>query len=78
MYAHLAFAEEQQNFDIWLIELKKEALDQSISQETIDVTLKQVEFLPRVIALDRAQPEFISTFVNYLDKRVTPRTVCAG
>lgn len=78
MYAHLAFAEEQQSFDAWLNELKKEALDQSISQETIDVTLKQVEFLPRVIALDRAQPEFISTFVNYLDKRVTPRVVAQG
>jgi membrane-bound lytic murein transglycosylase B len=78
MYANFACADEPQDFNTWLNTLKKEALTQSISQDTIDATFKQVEFLPNVIALDRAQPEFISTFVSYLDKRVNPRVVKQG
>jgi membrane-bound lytic murein transglycosylase B len=78
IYASFGRADDQQPFDIWVKALKQDALDQGISQETVDATFNQIELLPRVIELDRAQPEFISTFVNYLNRRVRSSTVSQG
>lgn len=60
-------------FDIWLKELRKEALAQNISQQTLDTALRGIKPLPRVIELDRKQPEFTLSFEQYI-KRVVPRS----
>ncbi|MFM9835653.1 MAG: lytic murein transglycosylase [Methylophilaceae bacterium] len=73
-----AFADERPPLSIWLKDLKQEALQQDISPKTIAKTFKNAKFLPRVIALDRAQPEFISPFLTYLDSRVTANNVALG
>ena len=73
-----AFAENNQDFNNWLAVFKTEALAANISEKTIEDTFKNASLLPRVIVLDRGQPEFISPFLVYLDKRVTPNQVAIG
>ncbi len=61
-----------------IVELQDKALNEGISQQTIDSHLKPLKFVPRVIELDRSQPEFTQTFANYFDKRVTDWRVSKG
>ena len=69
---------DEQDFSAWLKELKTEAKLEHISSKTIKNTFKKAQYLPQVIVLDRAQPEFISPFLNYVDKRVTPSKIAFG
>ncbi len=69
---------DEQDFSAWLKELKAEARVAHISSKTIKNTFKKAQYLPQVIVLDRAQPEFISPFLNYVNKRVTPSTIALG
>lgn len=62
----------------WLSQFKVEAKRNDISEQTIVKTIEHAEYLPRVIELDRAQPEFIATFMSYLAGRVTSGRVDAG
>jgi len=66
------------NFADWLDGFKREALSSGISQATIDAALSNVAFMPRVIELDQRQPEFVDTFLNYLERRVSPRRIEQG
>ena len=63
----------QAPFAEWLEGLRSEALERGIRAETLDAALAGVEPIPRVIELDRRQPEFTLTFQQYRD-RVVPRT----
>jgi len=60
-----------QPFDEWLVELRAEARGLGISEATLDSALSGIEPLPRVIELDRSQPEFTLTFDEYLDRFVS-------
>ena len=73
-----AIAENNHDFNDWMANFKTEALAANISEKTIEDTFKNAIFLPRVIVLDRGQPEFISPFLSYLDKRVTANQVASG
>ena len=73
-----AFADEKQLFPLWLKELKLEAKDNDISANTVSKMFKNAKYLPRVIAMDRAQPEFISPFLTYLETRVNTHIVMRG
>ena len=73
-----AQAEEKLSLDDWLTAFKDEARVNNISEATITNTFKNAKYLPRVITLDRAQPEFISPFLTYVDKRVTSNNVQLG
>jgi len=57
---------DQSQFRGWLIEFAKDAEKQGISSETIYLFLKNAEFLPRVIELDRRQPHATKTFAQYI------------
>ncbi len=74
----VAIAEETVNFDTWLETLKSEAKAAQISEQTINDTFQNAQYLPSVIVLDRGQPEFISPFLNYVEKRVSPNRVAKG
>lgn len=71
----LAAAEE---FETWRAGLEAEAIAAGISEDTIQATLTHVELLPTVVKLDRAQPEFISTFLDYYARRVDSRKIARG
>jgi membrane-bound lytic murein transglycosylase B len=78
LFIFSAHAENKQTFTEWLADFKREARQQDISQKTIHETFKHAKFLPRVIEMDRAQPEFISPFFTYLYARATPNRVEQG
>ena len=73
-----AQAFDEQDFSAWIKELKAEAKLENISSKTIKNTFKKAQYLPQVIALDKAQPEFISPFLSYVNKRVTPSSIDFG
>ena len=61
----------EQRFPACIAELKQQARDKGVSKKTVDRVLDEAEFLPKVIELDRRQPEFTSTFERYLNIRVS-------
>jgi membrane-bound lytic murein transglycosylase B len=69
-----ASAAKKPPFQVWLAELRKEALAEGIRQTTLDQALAGLAPLPRVIKLDRSQPEFTLTLEEYLH-HVVPETV---
>ena len=73
-----AQALDAQNFSAWLRYFKAEAKAEGISTKTIKNTFKNAKYLPQVIVLDRAQPEFISPFLKYVDNRVNPSKIALG
>lgn len=70
-----AIAEE---FNTWLDTLKIEARSKGISQSTIESSLSGIKPIPRVIELDRKQPEFTLTFEEYLGRVVSDRRIKIG
>ena len=67
-----------EDFNTWLDKLKTEAKRQGISQKTIDSSLIGIKPIPRVIELDRKQPEFTLTFAEYLKRVVSDRRIRIG
>ncbi|MEE4637665.1 MAG: lytic murein transglycosylase [Wenzhouxiangella sp.] len=67
-----------QGFAACLDELAIVAREQGIPAELANRTLGALEFQPRVIELDRAQPEFQQTFAAYLRGRVTSARIERG
>jgi membrane-bound lytic murein transglycosylase B len=60
-------------FSIWLEGLRAEALGKGISPATFDAAFAGVAPIPRVIELDRSQPETTLTFQQYME-RVVPNS----
>ncbi|ABC29397.1 Membrane-bound lytic murein transglycosylase B [Hahella chejuensis KCTC 2396] len=58
--------------------LQEKAKQEGISEKIVDEALGQVKLSERVIELDGKQPEFIDTFTNYLNRRVTDERVNKG
>lgn len=52
-------------FDAWLAALRAEARSRGVSAETIRAALSQLRPLPRVLELDRRQPERTLTWAEY-------------
>lgn len=65
-------------FQAWLSELRRDALGRGISAATLDAALTGVQPNPRIIELDRRQPEFTQTFWTYLDQRISTQRVARG
>ena len=74
----VAAPEENGDFESWLAELHTEARGLGISQATLESALTGLAPLPRVIELDRKQPEFTLTFAQYLARVITPARVEEG
>lgn len=69
---------EENSFKAWLDSFGREALVAGIRPATVQQVLLSARLLPRVIELDRAQPEFTRTPWAYLDSAVSPQRVTAG
>lgn len=74
----LPAAAQPKDFPSWLVELRSEAQAHGIAESTLDAALAGAQPLPRVIELDRKQPEFSLTFQQYLDRTVSSRRVEKG
>jgi membrane-bound lytic murein transglycosylase B len=71
-------ADNPVTFDIWLAGVKKEALENKISEEVLNIAFKDITLNPKVIKLDRRQPEFTITLKKYIDGRVTKARIKRG
>lgn len=58
--------------------LKSKALEANIQSEIVDQVFSDIKHSPKVIELDRRQPEFSQTFYNYYRLRVTDNRVKKG
>ncbi|MCW8109786.1 lytic murein transglycosylase [Alteromonas ponticola] len=65
-------------FDECKLELRDQAKQSGVSHEVADKVFDKLVYQPRVIELDRSQPEFVQTFPNYFSKRVTDWRVEKG
>jgi len=60
------------------VQLTDQAIASGISPETATSVMDQAQYLERVIELDRRQPEFTTTFADYLNRRVNDARVSKG
>ena len=66
------------DFNIWVINFKKRAIDQNISIKTVDSIMDKAIYLPKVIEYDRYQPEFYEDTFTYISKRSNDTKVEQG
>jgi len=65
-------------FATWLQGVRTEAVGLGLGEETLDKALAGLEPIPRIIELDRRQPEFTLTFEQYLRRVINDRRVKIG
>ena len=65
-------------FDAWLLDFRQDAAAEGISQSTLDAALTGVRPIPRVIELDRRQPEGRMSFVEYRGKVISDARIRKG
>ena len=73
-----AQAADQASFNQWLVQFKQKAKADGISQETLDAAFRDAKYLPRVIELDRKQPESKMTFAQYRERIVSTQRINQG
>lgn len=66
------------NFEEWVRGVKAEAIEQGISGSLVDQAFQDVEPIPRVLELDRKQPESRMTFVEYRQMIVSAERIAQG
>jgi len=77
-YSGTSAATPSPDFQAWLSDLRTEALARGTSAATLDTALSDIVPIPRVIELDRRQPEFTLSFDEYLTRVVSERRVRLG
>jgi membrane-bound lytic murein transglycosylase B len=60
----------EEDFATWLAGMRKDAVAAGIKPETVDLALTGLEPIPRVIELDRKQPESTLTYREYVSRVV--------
>jgi len=73
-----AYAQGAQDFGQWLTALRTEARQAGISDATLDAALTGIAPIPRIIELDRRQPEGRLTAAQYLERVAAPSRIEAG
>ena len=66
------------SFNEWLANFKIYAQKNDISKKTLEKTMSNVIFLPKVIQYDRFQPEFYEDTKTYISKRTTNQKIKKG
>ncbi|MBM3559517.1 MAG: lytic murein transglycosylase [Alphaproteobacteria bacterium] len=73
-----AAAATDADFTDWLAGFRSEAAEKGISPATIEAALTALEPIPRVIELDRKQPERTVTFDDYIARILSPTRIATG
>lgn len=63
------------DFNKWLINYKKYAINQGVSKNTVENAFRNTKLLKKIISYDRNQPEFIEKLEVYLGKRVNKQKI---
>jgi membrane-bound lytic murein transglycosylase B len=69
---------EDNDFVECIARIKSQAKAEGISDETVSKVLDKAKYIPRVIELDRRQPEFTQTFANYFTTRINDERIQRG
>lgn len=70
--------ESIQDFADWLADFRRQARQEGIGEATLADALEGLRYRPRVIELDRSQPEFVRPLWQYLDSAVSVARVTTG
>lgn len=68
----------EQAFARWVRAFAATAREAGIAEETLRAAFGDVRYLPRIVDLDRRQPEFTQTVWDYLDRAVSEQRVAQG
>ncbi len=68
----------QTDFEQCIARLQDNAATQGLDSDAVRDSLAGIQYSARVIELDRQQPEFTTTFADYLGRRVTDQRVRDG
>ena len=68
-----SFAYDVNEFNRWKVNFKKVALKNNISENTFNLVMSNVKYLPKVIEYDRFQPEFYEDTKTYIGKRTSKK-----
>ena len=78
LFIHNSFADNNLEFENWKKTFKAIALKNNISENTFNLVMSDVKFLPKVIEYDRYQPEFYEDTKTYISKRSSDKKVKNG
>lgn len=73
-----AAAAAAQEFPQCISSWQDQARSQQFPPRVVDQVIPALQSIPRVLELDRRQPEFTSSFADYLDRRVTSARIERG
>lgn len=73
-----AVARTRAGFEACMADLSDRARGAGIDGAIVDAAVASSEFIPRIVELDRAQPEFTRTFADYYAVRVSDTRVARG
>ena len=73
-----SYAYDPNDFNNWKLDFKKIALKNSISENTFNLVMSNVQYLPKVIEYDRFQPEFYEDTKSYIEKRTSKQKQIKG
>ncbi|MDR3371897.1 MAG: lytic murein transglycosylase [Rhodoferax sp.] len=71
-------ADHSQKFARWVADFSTSARQTGIDEATLHSAFDSVRFIPRVIEMDRAQPEFTRPIWVYLDSATSPQRIARG
>ena len=78
LFTHNSYADNNLEFENWKKTFKAVALKNNISENTFNLVMSDVKFLPKVIEYDRYQPEFYEDTKTYISKRSSGKKVKKG
>jgi len=76
-FTHAVHAENN-DFGECITRIKLQAKAEGISDKTASKVLDNAKYIPRVIELDRRQPEFTQTFASYFNTRINEERIQRG
>ena len=78
MGINFTYAYDTDDFNKWKLKFKILALKNNISEDTFNLAMSNVKYLPKVIEYDRFQPEFYEDTKTYIEKRTSKKKQIKG
>ena len=78
IFGNNVIANENDEFNDWKKKFKLRALQNNITEQTFNLVMSNVRFLPKVIEYDRFQPEFYEDTKTYISKRSSNKKLKKG
>ena len=74
----LTISAQERDFAVCIADFQEQARQESISEWVVEDVIGNLEPIVRVVELDKSQPEFVQTFANYLNLRVSEARIEKG